>query len=179
MAKPKLSDFKKFIDQMTSDEMREEFLKLFNKLSQVQAYYAQELLSPEDRKKILEDAKAKIYKQFWTRGDNPRVANNNNIRKIINDFENLAAVPKDVIELILYHVNLVFDHASQFGGGPEANFNTAILFYEKALKIIHKEQLESFFKKECLKASKRRHNMESWPFKSLEDLNEQFFKKNT
>jgi hypothetical protein len=174
MAKPKLTDFKKFIAQMTSDEKQEELLKLFGKLPQVQEYYAQELMGPEDRKKILAEYKAKIYKQFWTRGDNPRIASNAEVRKIISDFENISVVPKEVVELLLYRVDIAFEQANDFGGAPDANYNSAITAYEKALKIITKEQLEPYFKKECLEISRQRRNMDYWPVEHMENLNEHY-----
>ena len=59
--KPKLSDFKKLLAEMTVEELRAELLKLFQKLEQVQMFYAQDLLSKEDRQKLLDEAKKKIY----------------------------------------------------------------------------------------------------------------------
>ena len=53
MPKPKLSDFKKLLAEMTQEELRAELLKLFNKLEQVQMFYAQDLLSKEDRLNLL------------------------------------------------------------------------------------------------------------------------------
>ena len=72
MPKPKLSDFKKLLAEMTEEELRAELLKLFNKLEQVQMFYAQDLMGKEDRQKILEECKTKIYKKFWTPSGNPR-----------------------------------------------------------------------------------------------------------
>ena len=174
MAKPKLSDFKKFIAQMTGDEIREELLKLFGKLPQVQEYYAQELMGPEDRKKILAEYKAKIYKQFWTRGDNPRIPSNAELRRIIGDFEKISVVPKEVVELLLYRVDLSLENADTFGGAPDAEYNVALTAYEKTLKIITKEQLESYFTKECLEISRERPNMDYWLIEHMENLNEQY-----
>jgi hypothetical protein len=88
MAKPKLSDFKKLLAEMTEEELRAEMLKLFNKLEQVQLFYAEDLMGKEDRQKILEECKTKIYKKFWTPSGNPRNnVSNADIRKIITDFE--------------------------------------------------------------------------------------------
>ena len=44
MPKPKLSDFKKLLAEMTEEELRTELLKLFSKLEQVQIFYAQDLI---------------------------------------------------------------------------------------------------------------------------------------
>jgi hypothetical protein len=41
MPKPKLSDFKKLLAELSHEELKTEMLKLFQKLPQVQAFYAQ------------------------------------------------------------------------------------------------------------------------------------------
>jgi phage portal protein BeeE len=82
MPKPKLSDFKKLLAEMNEEELRGELLKLFQKLEQVQTFYAQDLLSKEDRQKILDEAKKKINRQFWTPSGNPKMNTSNaEIRK--------------------------------------------------------------------------------------------------
>ena len=86
MPKPKLSDFKKLLAKLSHEELKAEMLKLFQKLEQVQAFYAQELLSETDRRKILEDYKKKVYNEFWIRGGNPKMASGAALRKIIAKF---------------------------------------------------------------------------------------------
>ena len=174
MAKIKLTDFKKFIGQMTEEEMRNELTILFSKLPQVHDYYAQELMPPEVRKSVLDEYKKKIYSQFWTRGGNPRNASNADVRKIITAFEKVSIMPKEVVELLLYRVDVVLDQANQFGGFLESDYNAGLNAYEKALKIITKEKLESYFKDECLSLSRDRGNMDYWVIEQMNDLNETY-----
>ena len=160
---------------MSDDERREELLILFTKIQQVHDYYAQELMSPDDRKKIVADYKKKIYNQFWTRGGNPRDASNAEVRKIITEFEKVSVVPKEVVELLLYRVDVALDFANQFGGLPESDYNAAMNAYEKALKIITKEKLESYFKDECVNISRDRGNMDYWVVEQMNELNVDYF----
>ena len=67
---------------------------------------AKDFKSPEDRRHLLDDYKQKIYNQFWTRLDNPRMANNAHVGKIIADFEKTAPTPKELVELLLHRVAL-------------------------------------------------------------------------
>ncbi len=174
MAKIKLTDFKKFIGQMTEEEMRHELTILFTKLPQVHDYYAQELLSPQDRKKILDEYKKKVYNQFWTRTGNPRNTSNAEVRKIITEFEKVSVIPKEVVELLLYRVDVMLDQSNQFGGLLESDYNAGLNAYEKALKIITKEKLESYCKEECLSLSRDRGNMDYWVIEQMQDLNETY-----
>ncbi|MBL7816101.1 MAG: hypothetical protein JNL70_13875 [Saprospiraceae bacterium] len=174
MAKLKLSDFKKFVSQMSGDEAKEELIKLAGKISQVQDYYAQELMSPQDRRVVLDSYKKKIYNQFWTRGGNPRNTSNAEVRKIITEFEKISVMPTEVIELLLYRVDLAIDQANQFGGLPDNDYNAALNAYEKALKIIVKEHLESQFANQCEEIAKFRDNMDYWVMEQMQELNSSY-----
>ena len=170
MPKPKLSDFKKLLAEMTEEELRTELLKLFNKLEQVQMFYAQDLMSKDDRQKILEECKTKIYKKFWTTSGNPRNnISNADIRKIITDFEKISAFPHEVVDLILYRVETATDFASQFGGMPDADYNASTTAFEKAIKLIVKHKLIDYFNDRC-KALFRYRNLDYWYIEELETL---------
>ena len=175
MAKAKLSDFKKLLATFSEQEAKDELLKLFNKLPQVQDFYLQELASEEDRKKVVEDCKKKIYNEFWTRSGNPKIGNNTTIRKVISDFEKVSVAPSELIELLLYRVDICLEHANDYGGAPDANYNGAITAFEKALKLINKEKLEPYFKEKCIKISEYRGNMDHWVTDQMEELLENYF----
>ena len=162
MAKAKLSDFKKLLATFSEQEAKDELLKLFNKLPQVQDFYLQELASEEDRKKVVEDCKKKIYNEFWTRSGIPKNVNNTTVKRVISDFEKISVSPSEVIELLLYRVKNCLDMACQFGGTSDANYNTTLTAFEKALKIITKEKLEPFFSVECKELVQKRNNMDQW-----------------
>ncbi len=149
MAKPKLSDFKNYLREMTEVELREELLKLFGKLTQVQEFYAQELLSGDDRKAMLDDHKKKIYNHFYTRTGNPRSPNNAEIRKRITAFEKASVFPIEVIDLLLYRVEVATAFASEFGGMPDADYNAAYNAFEKAMKLTKAQKLEDYVRVRC------------------------------
>ncbi len=150
MAKPKLSDFKNFLREMTEIELREELFKLFGKLTQVQEFYAQELLSGDDRKVMLDDYKKKIYSHFYTRTGNPKSPNNAEIRKLITAFEKVSVFPIEVIDLLLYRVEVATEFASEFGGMPDADYNAAYNAFEKAMKLTKAQKLEAHVRVRCL-----------------------------
>ncbi len=173
MPKPKLSDFKKLLAEMTEEEVRAEMLKLFNKLEQVQMFYAQDLMGKEDRQKILEECKTKIYKKFWTPSGNPRNnVSNADIRKIITDFEKISAFPHEVVDLVLYRVETATDFANQFGGMPDSDYKAAATAFEKAMKLMVKNKLQDYFKERCEKLFEH-SNLDYYYIEELEDLYEQ------
>ena len=65
MAKSKISDLIKILDEMTEEELKQEILKLYGKLPQVKDFYNQDLMTEEERQEVLNKYKQKIYHEFW------------------------------------------------------------------------------------------------------------------
>lgn len=174
MPKPKLSDFKKLLAEMTPEEMQAELLKLFNKLDQVQMFYAQDLLSKEDRQKILANTKAKIYGKYWNKTGSPRRVKNAQVREIINDFEKVWAFPNEVTDLLLYRVLVMTQWANYLGGASDTNYKAAITSFKKAMELIQKNRLEAYFKDSCMEIMYHYQNLDYWFIGELRRLYEEY-----
>lgn len=149
MAKPKRNDFNKYLAELDEAALRAELSKLFDKLPQVQEFYAQELMSESERKAMLEAYKKKVYSQFWTRGENPRNASNAELKRLLTDFEQVSVFPHELIDLLLYRVEVATDVAQQFGGLSEGDYNAAHTAFVKAVKLMHAHQLMEHFQERC------------------------------
>ncbi|MEZ4959887.1 MAG: DUF6155 family protein [Saprospiraceae bacterium] len=174
MAKPKLTDFKKYLDSLDEAGLREELLKLFTKLPQVQEFYAQELMSDAERKAMLEDYKKKVYNQFWTRTGNPRKSSNAGLRTLLANFEKISVFPSEVIDLFLYRVEMATEFANEFGGMPDADYNASISAFKKAVEMMVEHKLGEQFRERC-EALFRPDNLDYWYTESLEDLYNEHF----
>jgi Family of unknown function (DUF6155) len=130
---------------MSEKELREELLKLYNKLPIVKDFYNQDLMTEEERQVVLKTYKDKIHKQFWTPKGNPKMANNSQIRSLIAEFEKIAVFPFDVIDLLIYRVETTTDHANDFGGTSDADFDASITAFKKAVKLIKDNHLKAYF----------------------------------
>lgn len=170
MAKSKISDLKKILDEMSVDELKQEILKLYNKLPQVKDFYNQDLMTEEERQIVLKQYKDKVYKQFWTSGGNPKgMVNNTIIKGIIADYEKIALFPYDVVDLLIYRVEVATDLADQFGGMPESNYNASITAFKKAMKLVRDNNLLSHFESRC-KQTFKAGNLDYWYIEELEWL---------
>ena len=169
MAKPKLSDFKKYLASLDEAGLREELLKLFSKLPQVQEFYAQELLSDAGRKAMLEDYKKKIYNQFWTRTGNPRQPSNAELRTMLSNFEKVSVFPSEVIDLYLYRVETATEFANDFGGMSDASYNASISAFKKAVEMMVEHKLGDYFRERCEELFLF-DNLDYWYTEELEDL---------
>lgn len=170
MAKSKISDLKKILDEMSEDELKQEIFKLYNKLPQVKDFYNQDLMTEEERQEVLGKYKEKIYKEFWTSKGNPKgMINNSTIKNIISEYEKIVLFSFDLVELLIYRVEISTEYAEQFGGMSESNYNTTITTFKKAMKLIEENNYRSYFEdriKKILKAG----NLDYWYIEQLEHL---------
>ena len=67
------------------------------------------------------------------------------LRKIISDFKKIAVFQIDVIELILYRVELAIAFSDEFGDIDEPFYNSLENAFKDACKIIEKEKLFGHF----------------------------------
>lgn len=158
MAKIKLNDFKKFLASLNEEEVRAEMLKLI-KLEQVQAFYAQDLMSDDARDKMLAEYKTKITRQLITpSGKNKSTISNANIRKLISDFEKVASFQYDVIDLILHRIEATMeaDFLTQYWGLKSGDYTAALNAFERAVKLMETNNLLSHFEARCIILMKRK-----------------------
>ncbi len=174
MPKAKLSDFKKYIVEMNEAQLRNELVKLFSKINQVKDFYAQDLLSDEDKKKVLEECKEKIYKEFWTSSGNPRKPSNAKIRTLISNFEKISSDPSLTVELLLYRVRVATEFANDFGGAPDGVYSSSSNAFEKAVALIYEYNLIDKFKDQCEDLFGF-DNLDYWYAESLEEIYENVF----
>ncbi len=176
MAKAKLADLKRYLAEQTERELREEILRLFGKLKQVQDYYAQELMSPAERQVMLDQYKKKVDGHFYTRSGMPKIPSNAELRRLMTEFEQISVVKADVVELLIHRVEKVVEFANDFGGMPDGDYNAAANAYEKALKLIVEHKLEDYFRIRCREIALGKDNYDYYFKEMLEELNEQFLK---
>lgn len=176
MAKPKLKDLRTYLDSLEEAEVREEILKLFGKLTQVQEYYAQELMSDKERKTMLEGYRKKIYSFFWTRTGNRKRPSNAKLRELITNYEKVSVFPSEVIDLLLYRVETATDYAAKLGRMPEASYKASHNAFKKAVEMIALHKLEDLFLERCRAIFKYRRSVEPWYLEIMENTYAEQFK---
>ena len=172
MAKSKLSEFKQLIAEMNESELREELMKLYNKIPTVKELYNQDLMTEEERQEVLQTYKDRIYKEYWTPKGNPKSPNNSKIKTIVGEYEKTAVFPYDIIDLLLFRVETTTDFANQFGGASDGTYNGAITSFKKAMKLMNDNNLRAHFEIQCKEIFKA-GNLDYWYIMELEELFEE------
>jgi hypothetical protein len=136
------TNFTKFIDSLTEEELREEMDKLFTKYKSVKEYYSMELGSDDDRKKLLDKAKngiGKLYEKFRARS---RLTKINNILKEISA---ISIFDHELADVYIHHVEAATNHLIYFGWARDADYNHLEKSFFKAVDLVTSSQSKDQF----------------------------------
>jgi len=139
-------DLTKFLVDLTKEELEKEVEKLYVKFKEVKTYYDIELSG--DTSAIVNEIKAKIKKEY-----NPDKGYGKGraavVKKIIDDFAKISVFPIDLIDIILYRVEMVMTYIRVVWDVEVATYTSAENAFERALKLIEKHQLYDNFQPRC------------------------------
>lgn len=139
-------ELKTYLNDLSEEELRAEIIKLHSKFQQVQEHYRMELTS--DTAQILNEYKARIEKEYFpSRGYGK--ARSGEARKIESDFKKIAVFKKDVIELMLFKVEMMIQYSNKYGDINESFYCTLEKSYDNACKMIYDEKLIPVFGVKC------------------------------
>ncbi len=139
-------ELNKYLNSLTEKELIKEVKKLYDKFPDVKKYYEMEL--GDNSEKILAEYKAKIEKEYFpTRGHGR--ARNSVSKKVVQDFKKIAIHQKDVVELLLYRVEMMLKFTNAYGDIDEPFYNSLESSFHEACKMIAKERLTSYYKIYC------------------------------
>jgi hypothetical protein len=139
-------ELKKFLNDLSKDELIKEFEKLYSKFPQVKTYYDIDLSG--DTSLLLSEAKRKIENEYFpSRGFGK--ARSGEVKKIIDDFSKVSIYPKDVIDLYLFRFHMAVKFTKAYGDIDEPFYDSAYNAFAKALKLIEKHGYKNEFKARC------------------------------
>ena len=141
-------DFTKFINTLSKEELAIELEKLYSKFKNVKEYYSMELT--EDTSAILSKYKEALKKEYFPNtkfgiGE----ARASVARKIISEFTKIKVFDVDLIELMLYRVELCVEFTKKFGDINEQFYTSTENAFEAVAKLIVKNNMEDTFKLRC------------------------------
>jgi hypothetical protein len=136
------TNFTKFINSLTDEELREEMDKLFTKYKSIKEYYSMELGSDEDRKKLLDKSKngiGKLYERFRTRSRLTKVNN------ILKDISAISIFDHELADVYIHHVEVATDHLNYYGWARDAEYNHLEKSFFKAVDLVTSSQSRDQF----------------------------------
>ena len=141
-------DFTKYLNNLSKDELIKELEKLYGKFKNVKDFYSMELA--EDTTGILNKYKEALKKEYFPNTKfGIGAARASVARKIISDFTKIKVYDIDLIELMLFRVELCVEFTKQFGDINEQFYTSTENAFETVVKLIVKNKLEEGFKERC------------------------------
>lgn len=163
-------DLTKYLNDLSKEELFKEVEKLYQKFKEVKNYYDIDLGG--DTTELVKQIKAKIKNEYMpARGFGK--ARSSFVKKLIDDFAKVSIYPSDLIDVILYRVEIATEFGISFGYDSEAFYNSCDSAFERALILIKKNNLEFEFKERCRQLILKTNN-HGW-FDQLECLYNQYF----
>ena len=163
----------KYLNQLSKEELIKEVEKLNSKFANVKEYYESEL--SEDNSALIAKYKKAIKKEFFP-SDKSGVsceARSSVLRKIISDFSKISVFEVDLIELILYRVEMAIEYTAEYGDVDEQFYTSAENYFAKACVLIAKNKMENTYEERCMKMIYKTRDF-GWGFYNT--LNDSWFR---
>lgn len=140
-------ELNKYLKELSKEELIKEVNKLYSKFKFVKDYYAFELGT--DNGELLKACKVRIAKLILKTGRNikPDITS---VNKVIREFAKVSVHQANVIDLMLYKVELSVEFLDQWGYSHFTGVENSIAnTYPDILNLIRKNRLEKTFTKRC------------------------------
>jgi hypothetical protein len=149
MAKTKLKikELRDFLETLNEEKLTEEIVKLTKTFSEVREYYLVKV-KPEYEEEIKEKYKKIIEKEFFpSRGHG--ALRYSVMRQALVDFKKVSDNKEAIIDLMLTYVENGVEFTLTYGDINENFYEKVEKMYEKALKEIVENKLQSEFSNRC------------------------------
>ncbi|WP_415874784.1 DUF6155 family protein [Clostridium sp.] len=135
---------REYIDSLDEDVLKLQVIDMYRIFPEVKRYYDLKI-NPDLERKLLEQYKMLIKKKFYFYKGKVKVRYAD-ISKIIREFNDKATMPDNVVELMLYYIDLGIELANTYGMAEEEFYINVEATFLKALKHISKYDLKDTFK---------------------------------
>ena len=145
------SQFKKHLDQLNEDELKDELLRLFQNVKEVKAYYDMELGSEEERKKLYLKAKTNIESKYATKSyRRPRRPRIQKINAILAEMNRKSIFQHEMVDLYLFDVETAVGFARKYNFYSNVLSNHIISVFEKACHILQEDiSIQGAYRERC------------------------------
>lgn len=142
--------FKKHIERLEIDDLKEELLTLFIKVKGVKEFYLMELGDDKQRKKIYDKAKKDITSKYATKSfRRPRRPRIQKVKNIIKNLETDSVLPYELIDVYLHNTEEALNFMMKYRFDSTPLRNSINSTFIKALKLIELELMKDEYKERC------------------------------
>lgn len=142
------NNLKKYLTNLSNEDLIKEVEKLYKNFKNVQEYYGMELSG--DTANFLKKYKEMLLKEYfpntkYTIGN----ARASVAKKIVSDFSKIKVFEVDLIDLMLYRVELCVAFTDAYGDINEQFYTSTENAFDAVVKLIVKNKLQEMFMLRC------------------------------
>ena len=145
----KITDFRKYLQSLSKEEMEDELINLVKSYRDVKEYFSLKV-NPEGGEEIFLKYKGNIKNQFFTK----KFYGNPNFREIRGYYLAFKKISKNIeylIELMLYTVELAMKYLDEVGCWEERFYTSICKILEEAFIVIQKNKFGEKYVDRCRK----------------------------
>lgn len=166
----RLSSFKKFIDSLDEDGLREEMVRLYTKLEEVKTFYKMDLGTDKDRKRVFDQTKKAIAKKYLTKSyRKPRRPRIQKVNKLLSETRKSTFLDFEMIDIYLFTSETAMEFMVEYDFYSDVLVNNICNTFEKAQKLIKENLMEEEFDSR-IKALRKKAKYSREVSKRLRDL---------
>ena len=144
------TSFKKHIEQLETEDLREELMVLFDNIKGVKEYYVMELGDDKTRQKIYQKAKKDITSKYVTKSRRrPRRPRIQKVKNILKALERDSVLPYELIDIYLHNTEEALNFMMKYRYDSAPLRNSINSTFVKALNLIDIELMKSEYSERC------------------------------
>lgn len=137
-------DLKKYLSELTKEQLEEQIIKLYHKFNDVKTYYDFVFNPNED--KLIEEAKFKISNEYFPiRGKRPKMRRSV-AQKFIKQFTKLGVDAFIIADLMLYNLEIVQTYSSENIIKNETFYKSMLISFQQAIAFLIENGILQDFK---------------------------------
>ena len=142
----RLSSFKKFVNSLGEEELRDELLRVYTKLDEVKRFYKMDMGSEKDRAKIFAKAKKEIAKKYLTKSyRRPRRPRIQKVNKLLSETRKSTILDYEMIDIYLFTSETALEFMDEYQFYSDVLVNNICSTFEKAIKLMKENLMEEEF----------------------------------
>lgn len=146
----RINSFKKYLNSMEEEDLREELVRLYTKLEPVRLFYRMDLGTDKDRAKIFAKAKKEIAKKYITKSyRRPRRPRIQKVNKILSETRKATILDYEMIDVYLFTCETAFNFMLEYNFYSDVLSNNICKTFEKACALIKDNLMQDEFKDRC------------------------------
>lgn len=170
----KVSEFKARLKLLKKEELIKHLASLYQNFGNVKDYFIS-TLNPDEEKNTQLKYKTAIQNEFFPKRGHGK-ARLSIAKKAISDFKKISSSPELICDLMLFYVEQGVEFTNEYGDINEQFYISMEDMYDRALKLMGKNDLMKAFKKRCLQVVVDTDDI-GWGFHdTLADLYYEYFK---